>query len=973
MSVFQSLGSNSEAFASNFSATWRAGGDIHIVGLLAVLIVAIVLARALLLMVRLCGGILVDAAAALGGGGWGGRRFAPDGARWKFCRTVWLNIENINEVESWQDESFTDLEADIVANGYYFSSWLARWFGLKSTGARRVGRLFDAIESSSETQILLLGEPGSGKSVAIRHLTMQLAKRAAYAKRNFQVPLYVNLRGMPPAPPGGPTSQTIHDYVVTELARRSEQATYVSQHWDMYLEEGRWFFIFDSFDEISDVLHAGSRSPVIRQYTEAVREFIEGKPNCRAIVASREFKGPQLAWAKFRILRLSVERQEELIRRSSVLSRADAERVRRYVASTDSDAYRNPMFLTLLCQFMKDGGCAPESDYDLLQRHINKLIGDGIHEVRRRWNITEDELRASALGVARAFAWHSDLGLTPSFSELAPHLCSNVCSESRLGEILASLEYVKVLRSDVRLSGKDDRKFGFCHRRYQEALVVAQIVSGDLDLSDRTLLTDDKWREYTVTLLQSQPPQITRPLLRISAALIPSMAAEIAYAKVQTSLGVSGHFELEESKLVQHAQLLQEGLRFRRNHVPAELERELSGALSRFWSGGDLVNQYTVLSVSGLIPQSELEVRIREVMEEPSALMKHEAFVKAGFLANISHDVGHWLRVTLANLVIDTARPDELRKIEVTISWTPSSACADVVWRRSMFLHRITEVIAAFASPATWVYGFCHRLIRSTSGADETTAFEEGELVLDRRNLFKFAMLMCWAFLFVAGLVVLADHAIKHHFDWGWLTSLGILGGTTVTATWRFILRAAPVRLFSPALLGVARDWHGRNKKHYLKNALGGLGILVLSGVFFFILHALLRAVLGASIGTGETAVTIYFAAVTFGGVTVCVAAVRRVQYRARFKALCTEASQAGTPLLALLPLARNLAEARYWLARADKLLLPSSIERRALTSWLLDSSAASDWRSELRPPNLRRIAWTHAEKAVAMLETEQE
>jgi hypothetical protein len=972
MSILQSLASNPAGFAPNVGAMLHLKDGASIVSLLAVLIVAIVLTRSLIYLARLCGGILIDAATATATFGWGVRRLAPDGARWRFCRSVWLNIENINEVESWQDDSFTDLEADIVASGKYFSSKVTRWIGLEATGARRVGRLYDAIASSSERQILLLGEPGSGKSVAIRHLTMQLARRAAYAKRDFRIPLYINLRGIPAASGGGPTFQTIHDYVITELGRSSELAAYVNKHWDAYIEQGRWFFIFDSFDEISDVLHAGSRSPIIRQYSEALRAFVEGKSNCKAIVASREFKGPHLAWPKFRILRLSVQRQEEMIRRSSVLSRQDAARVRQYVASTDSDAYRNPMFLTLLCQFMKDGGPAPESDYDLLHRHINKLISDGIHEVSRRWGISEDELRASAKGVARAFAWHSNLGLTPSFSDLLPHLCSSVCPEPRVRAILASLEYVKVLRSDVKVSGTDDRKFGFCHRRYQEALVVAQIVSGDLDINERMLLTDDRWREYAVTLLQSQPSHITRPLLHVAAKLIPEMAAEVADVQQQTSLGVTMHLELEESKLVQHAQLLQEGLRFRRNHVPAELESALSDVLSRFWSHGDLVNRHTVLSISGLIPQSELEARIRDVIDEPSTLMKHEAFIKAGFLGHISRDVGHWLRATLADLVIDTAQRDELRKIEVTVSWTPGSAHVGVVWRRSMYLRRMSEVIAAFASPVEWVYVGSLRFIRAMRGADEKNAFDGDASILDRRYLFKLAMLIGWMFQFVAGLFILAHYIDTRHIDWRWLSSVAILGSTTAIATWRYILRAAPVRLFSLALLGVACEWHRRNGKNYLKHAREFFRLLGISVGLFFLLRAGLRIVLGKSIDFGETAVVIYGAAVVAGGVAFFLSAVRRKRYRLRFESLSAEVAKVGNPPLALLPLARNFAEARCWLGRAEDLLLPGSTERRALSSWLLESPAVPDWRSEIKPSNLRRIAWTHAEKAVNLREVEQ-
>lgn len=895
------------------------------------------------------------------------RRLVHDLGRWNFCQSVRLNIENINALESWSDQSFTDLEANVEANGPYFTSWLTRALGKTAKGSRRVNRLFDAIMSSSVKRFLLLGEPGSGKSVAVRHLTLQLAARASFASRDFLIPLYINLRRMPLAPPGGPTAQGIHEYVFSELRRVIDDARYVRDKWDEYVQTGRWFFIFDSFDEIPDVLHAGSASHIIRQYGAAIQQFIDAKPACKAIVASREFKGPQhLPWEKFRILPLSVDRQEELIYRSSALSDSDAKRVRDYVASTNSDVYRNPMFLTLLCHAMKDGEHKPVSDYDLMKRHIDDLIEKGMEDVRYQWNIAEDELKMASVGIARALALHNELALEPTFAELARFLRSQECPEERLEDYLLALAYVKVLRSDIDPRGKDDRRFAFSHRRYQEALVVQDLVHGELRaISPAMLLTEAAWREYAVALLQSQPAHVTQELVSVAAQIVPEMSSEVRIVSVKTALGVNAHYELEGAPLLRLLELLQEGLRFRRDHVSSGLENAVSTSLARFWADGDLINRHTVLSVSGLMPREELESRIREVAQEPSSLMVGEAFAKTGFLSDMSKDVGRWLRATLASSVFAAIRREDLRRLEVAVAWAPRSAHADVVWKRCLRLHRIGEVIALLARPVRGVCASISSIYDTIGASAEASPAGGSQFEFNRGALLQFSMFIGWMLAPIAALVVVVKCLDEHKVEWEWIVPALIYGGFLCLSTLRYFFRTAPVRLFSPALLGVVVEWHQRNKFYYARKSVELFGFLSMSALILFVAFEVLDHFI---LKSGLVMIAVYFLMVFGALVALAVARLKRIHSRRRGRALLAELSSAGAPSLSIVPMARNVTEAVGWIADFGNHLLPGTTEKRAYAAWLIAAQGSDDWRAEVREVNRRRMAWDAAQDAIALL-----
>jgi hypothetical protein len=341
-----------------------------------------------------------------------------------FCAVLRSDLATLAKAENWNDQYFTDLEAEIEAEGGYYATILHRLFKRRSYGLRRVPSLIQAIESSTEPAILLVGNPGSGKSVALRHLAHQLAEQGIKSgDPKAKIPLYVNLKELAVYRQSNLNADFIKQFVLDNIRRGdADTAAYVRENWDDYRERGIWVFLFDSFDEIPDVLHAPTGSPIIRQYTEAIRQFLEGMSSCQSLLASREFKGPDvLPWQKFRILPLSEQRQDQLIN-NSFLKPEQKEIVRQHLAVSSSNLRDNPLFLTLLCRYVKDENRPPANDHDLLSRHIDRLAHREPDYIERKYRLSPTDLISGAIQIAALFAENPTLSLAPTQAEIASAL-----------------------------------------------------------------------------------------------------------------------------------------------------------------------------------------------------------------------------------------------------------------------------------------------------------------------------------------------------------------------------------------------------------------------------------------------------------------------------------------------------------------------------------------------------------------------
>jgi hypothetical protein len=612
--------------------------------------------------------------------------------RQQFCGVLRSDLDAIAKAENWNDQWFTDLEAEVEAEGGYYSNVLARFLKRRSNGIRRVSSLIQAIKTSTERCMLLVGDPGCGKSVALRHLGRTLADEGNRSRAiSVQVPLYINLKELPACSAEELTPDYIEKFVIEHIRRGdSDTAAYVRDHWQEYKEKGIWFFLFDSFDESPAVLHAPNGSKTIAQYSHALRQFMDGMGACRGVLASREYKGPEaLPWQKLRILPLSQQRQDELID-NTYLNNPQKTLVRQHLATVGGGIFGNPLFMSLLCRYVGDTKKCPINDFDLLLRHIDRLAERDPAYILKQYGLNEEQLLDGATLLAVLFAEEPELSLAPKHDEIAHALnVRQILLPVELERLLSALIDVKIGRSDVKEARPGDRRFTFSHRRYQETLFVQYLAQHPLHIPTEKLLLDSRWREFTVTLIQSQPDEI---VLRFSDEAAKQL-------DLLTSLPIAVPLELGEglyyfewgndAPLLHLLNLVNEGFSKRVELVPDNLRDAISRQLMPRWESGDLYDKLMVVRHGCLLPVNEYQRILEWAISSDIDEFLQASFMNAQFLTTLPDSLSKWIRRRFANETFVADNKIELLKLDALGNRLPKNIGASTIFNRCQRLRSI--------------------------------------------------------------------------------------------------------------------------------------------------------------------------------------------------------------------------------------------------------------------------------------------
>lgn len=638
--------------------------------------------------------------------------------RKQFCGVLDSDLSGLAKAENWNDQYFTDLEAEVETEGGYYASALDKIRRKKSFGLRKERSLMSAITSSTERAMQLVGEPGSGKSVALRHLAKQLSERGKKSNdKDAVVPLYINLREMEFINESEINVDSVKEFVLENIRRGdSDTSAFVKQNWQDYCDRGIWLFLFDSFDEIPAVLHAESGSNIVKSYSQALRQFLEGMGHCKGILASREFKGPEaLPWKKLRVLPLSGEKQDELIG-NSFLDEKNMNLVRQHLANSHSSIGATPLFLTLLCRYVRDENKPPENDHDILFQHIDRLSRREPQYLLKKYNLTPSQLVNGAERLARLFAEDENISLAPSLDQIRNRLPVEEIPGESLEKLISALVDSKIGRADVPNASPGDRRFAFSHRRYQEALFVRYLTKYPDTISPMTLLTDNRWREYTVTLLQTRNYEDFNDLLSC-ASLIISERTALSEAKtyVYDNKCNLGYYDWSDEIAVSLLSLLQEGLAHRLQDIPYSLNTSVQNFLKPRWENGDSWDRNQVLRLGGLLPHDLLVKYIVETFSSGTRSERINAFHQAGFTKKLPEEAKSVVLKMLSDQVIEAKNRSDLLSIEALASRLPTDIGAGIVVARCKRLRKNLNLIKKLIPSFLLIYQFyaVNRIIKS--------------------------------------------------------------------------------------------------------------------------------------------------------------------------------------------------------------------------------------------------------------------
>jgi hypothetical protein len=579
-----------------------------------------------------------------------------------FADHIEREMRRLDAQEDWRDYRFADLEAEVESEASRRWTILGRSRG---RGPRREKSLARALTRSDERLILLEGDPGAGKSVALRHLARDIAGDAMKSKNvDSLVPLYVNLKGLQ-RPPGDLVDRNLIEKYVRKVLNRNDRAIeeFLDQELVTGLQRGAWLFLFDSFDEIPEVLSSVDADTAVRDYALAINDFLGGLNQCRGIVASREFRGPRrLGWPRFHILTMPPRVQRRLIQRADMDVTLARTTYGNLIAGIDPEITAmagNPLFLGLLCEYMRTGGRWPSNAHVVFEAFVNSRLTRDTDKLLVKFRLKPDSVRRHAEHIAFCMAADPEVSLSPKRKAVRQAL-TRAKLASADHNVMDALEFMKLARSENDATG-DERSFAFAHRRFQEYFATSVVLREPVRVNNVDLLMNARWRETAVVMLQTQSDEVVTPLVRAAEVLLDGMIQSLGGAdvlKVQDDTHPSPSPVEWPVGAIHLLGLLQAGLARRPAAATNALRHCAAQLLVYATARGTLLDRKWALEVAGIVSQAELLNLIQGAFNDGSSWLRDVAYRQVARLSAIGDEAAMIIRTQ----IIETYRERRLRK-----------------------------------------------------------------------------------------------------------------------------------------------------------------------------------------------------------------------------------------------------------------------------------------------------------------------
>lgn len=396
-------------------------------------------------------------------------------------------------------------------------------------------------------RLVLLGDPGSGKSTLVNFVTLCLAGdwlRQPHANvgrlgdawtLSRVLPIRIILRDY--AARGLPAKQGLWDFLHSELEKvKGHDGSLVDSLsvLERYLKrEDGALLLLDGLDEVPDAHHYRAR------LRAAVEEFALDFPECRIVVTTRPYAyrdpedpdEPRVRLNNFEVRSLApfnASQVESFIRRwythvgqkDPTLGARNAERYAEQLLEQIkrrprlAELAENPLLLALMASLhrWREGGALPQKRQELYERSVELLLdlwqrpkqrfdaqgrlASKEYDVFTELGIEKDDLRRVLNCVAyQAHREQSDLVGTHDIraSVLAGQLYE-VADKSKVVDQERIIRYLTD-RAGLLIEREQGRVYTFPHRTFQEYLAACYLADDRYKLYERLCEDDERWRE----------------------------------------------------------------------------------------------------------------------------------------------------------------------------------------------------------------------------------------------------------------------------------------------------------------------------------------------------------------------------------------------------------------------------------------------------------------------------------------------
>ncbi len=396
---------------------------------------------------------------------------------------------------------------------------------------------------ASHRRVLVIGEPGSGKSTALRHIarayTREPVAEVRHPKRS-RVPLMVGLADFAQARERD-NDMSLVRFVVTRTLRDASPEFWaeVEHHLEGELRRGAGLVLLDGLDEVGDD----------RRISTVLREFVHEHGRNQFVLTSRIVGLDAVPWQKldfatFQVARWRAEEIREFARRWYAARPMVGKRQKKQQHDQRAEelttailSHRplyaiasNPLMLTILAALHYANATLPRRRVDLYAKIVEVMLETW--EASKRGAKPGDLLHGILLE-AREFGWLLErlaLGMQREGRILRPRWWADDSVQHFLREQMAlegnlvKEQAERVIRYLCDRTGllveRGDGMFGFCHRTFQEYFAARGLLlevegGGDIVALLRPYLFQPQWEEVVVHVAASLSAPRATALLRV--------------------------------------------------------------------------------------------------------------------------------------------------------------------------------------------------------------------------------------------------------------------------------------------------------------------------------------------------------------------------------------------------------------------------------------------------------------------------
>lgn len=535
-----------------------------------------------------------------------------------FCLKLRHDIIALDNQNGWDPRDYAELEAEVQDRSSH--GVLRR---KKVLNLQKVIRVNDRPRS-----MLLLGMPGAGKSVALRRLALHMLDKRTGKKC---IPIYVNLREWVPARivEQGQVKFQFSDllaFVIKKITNgEAARAAFVDCYFDQLLKEGRLYFIFDSFDEISEVLDAGQDETVINALSEVISRFISTDQGSKGILASRMFRRPT-AFQAHKVLEIRPLPESAALAGLARFANLTHDKSLKLLKQRPdlSPLIHNPFMMVLLGDWISHEAQPPENQAQVYERFIqNKL--KVVHPKLVEAGMTLDQFMLLTTNLAWFVFDNTKYGLEAPVKDIRAHF-----KAQQIDFVMQTLRAIGI----ARVTDGGDSSFAFMHRRFLEYFVSRKLLEDPTKAPISDIPVDARGRDALVLYAQICPP--------VEAVRI----ARLCWDEVES------HFddEVQRMRAIHCLRFLVDAFCFRRDAIHS-FSDELHQFVSRHVRSGDnLVFAKICLEATGLLPDSKATPLLSLALSGGDEWLQETAFKACRYLPRVEKSLQDHLAAYLSRI-----------------------------------------------------------------------------------------------------------------------------------------------------------------------------------------------------------------------------------------------------------------------------------------------------------------------------------